>query len=73
MKDFNRGIKRDPNNFQNINNERHWSNSQDHTTATVNTQNMENVSDTTYVPTAGDARDLFDAQQNMFFKYLSLI
>ena len=73
MKDFNRGIKRDPNNFQNINNERHWSDFQDHTITTANSKNMENVSDTTYVPIAGDARDLFDAQQNMFSKYLSLI
>ena len=68
MKDFNRGIKRDPNHFQKNNNERNWSDFQDHTITTTNSQNMENDLDIACVPIDRDARDLFDAQQKYVFQ-----
>ena len=68
MKDFNRGIKRDPNCFHKFNNERNWSDFHDHTTATANSQNMENVLDITYVPIDADDADLFHAQQKYVFQ-----
>ena len=62
MKDFTRGIKRDPNCFHKFNNERNWSDFQNHTIATAKSQNMENVLDITYVPIDADATELFNAQ-----------
>ena len=41
MKEFNRGIKRDPNHFQTLSNERNWSGYQDHTIDTANNQSIE--------------------------------
>ena len=67
MKDFNRSIKRDPNSFQKITNERNWSDYQDHTIATVNSQHVENILNPTYVHIHGDDRVLFDAKQKYVF------
>ena len=50
MNKFNRGIKRDPNHFQTFSNERNLSNYNDHTIATSNIQNIEEVLDPTFVP-----------------------
>ena len=70
MKEFNRGIKRDPNHFQTFSNEWHWSDYKDHTIATANSQNIEDVFNPTFVPINGDAKDLFFAQQKYVFKCL---
>ena len=56
MKGFNRGIKRDLNNFLKFSNEQNWSDYQDHTIATANSQHVESILNTTYVPINGDAR-----------------
>ena len=58
MKDFNRGIKRDPHSFRKFNNERYWSDYQDHTIVTANSQNVEDVLNTTYVPVNRDDKGL---------------
>ena len=68
LKDFNRGIKRDPNHFQTFSNERHWSDYQDHTIATANSQNIANVFNPSFVPINGEAADLFLAQQKYVFQ-----
>ena len=67
MKEFNTGIKRDPNHFQTFSNERHWSDYQDHTIATANSQNIADVFNPSFVPINGEAADLFLAQQKYFF------
>ena len=68
MKEFNTGIKRDPNHFQTFSNERHWSKYKDHIIATANSQNIEDVFKPAFVPINGDAKDLFLAQQKYIFQ-----
>ena len=68
MKAFNRGIKRDPNHFQTFSNERNWSDYQDHTIDTANSQSIEDFLDPTYVPIKGDTTDLFIAKQKYVFQ-----
>ena len=68
MKEFNRGIKRDPNHFQTFSNERNWSDYKDHTIATVNSQNIEDVLDPIFVSINGDTVDLLTAKQKYVFQ-----
>ena len=59
MKEFNKGIKRDPNHFQAFTNERTWLDYKDYTIATANSQNVEDILDPTFVPINSDTIDLF--------------
>ena len=68
LKDFNRGIKRDPNHFQVFSNERHQSDNKDHTIATANSQNIQDVFNPSFVHINGEAADLFLAQQKYVFQ-----
>ena len=73
MKEFNRGIKRNPNHFQTFSNKRNWSDYKDHTIATGNSQNIEDIFDPTFVPINGDTRELFMAKQRHLFQVLATI
>jgi hypothetical protein len=68
MKEFNRGITRDPNHFQKFSNDRNWSDYKDHTIATANSQNIEDIFNSSYVPINGDANELFIAKQKYVFQ-----
>ena len=67
MKEFNRGVKRDPNHFQTFSNERHWSDYRDYTIATTNSQNIEDVFNPKFVPINSVTKYLFLAHQKYCF------
>ena len=65
MRYFNIGAKYDPNTFQMLSNERHWSDYKNHNIATANSENIEEVLDLTCIPINGFTNDLFITYSNL--------
>ena len=64
---FQRSIKRDPNNFQKLKDNKQWIKWHIHTRAQANTQHVDEILDPQYVPLGQDATDFYHLKQKYSF------
>ncbi len=70
VRDFKRGIKRDPAAFSSLKDDKHWDTWQRHTLATARAQDVDDVLDPSYKPPTSEARDLFKEKQKYVYSVL---
>ena len=68
LKGYNGGVKRDPSIFQTFKFETQWSDWKDHIIVTIDSQNVEDVIDSLFIPIGTSAIDLFVAKQKYVFQ-----